>query len=100
MSKVKVGINGFGRIGRIFFREGFEKLDIIGINSLDSVAGMAHLLKYDSSHGIFNAEVSHDEKHLIVNGKKIPVSQSKDPAQIPWRAWGAEIITECTGALV
>lgn len=99
MSKVKVGINGFGRIGRIFFREGFEKLDIVGINSLDSVEGMAHLLKYDSTQGIFKADVSHDEKNLIVNGKKIPVSQTKDPAQIPWKAWGVEMVMECTGAL-
>lgn len=99
MAKVKVGINGFGRIGRIFFREGFEKLDIVGINSLDSAAGLAHMLKYDSSHGIFKADVSHDENHLIVNGKKIPFSQTKDPAQIPWKAWGAEIVMECTGAL-
>lgn len=99
MSKVKVGINGFGRIGRIFFREGFEKLDIVGINSLDSVEGMAHLLKYDSSQGIFKADVSHDEKNLIVNGKVIPVSQTKDPAQIPWKAWGADLVMECTGAL-
>lgn len=99
MSKVKVGINGFGRIGRIFFRAGFEKLDIVGINSLDSVEGLAHLLKYDSAHGIFNADVSHDEKNLIINGKKIPVSQTKDPAQIPWKAWGADIVMECTGAL-
>ncbi len=99
MSKVKVGINGFGRIGRIFFRAGFEKLDIVGINTLDSIEGLAHLLKYDSTHGIFNAEVSHDEKNLIVNGKKIPVSAIKDPAQIPWKSWGAEIIMECTGAL-
>lgn len=99
MAKVKVGINGFGRIGRIFFREGFEKLDIVGINSLDSAEGLAHMLKYDSSHGIFKGDVSHDEKHLIVNGKKIPFSQTKDPAQIPWKAWGAEIVMECTGAL-
>lgn len=99
MSKVKVGINGFGRIGRIFFRAGFEKLDIVGINTLDSIEGLAHLLKYDSTHGIFNADVSHDEKNLIVNGKKIPVSAIKDPAQIPWKSWGAEIIMECTGAL-
>ena len=99
MSKVKVGINGFGRIGRVFFREGFEKLDIVGINSLDSVEGIAHLLKYDSSHGIFAADVSHDDNNLIVNGKKIPVSMSKDPAQIPWSKWGAEIVMECTGAL-
>lgn len=99
MSKVKVGINGFGRIGRIFFRAGFEKLDIVGINSLDSVEGLAHLLKYDSTHGIFNADVSYDEKNLIVNGKKIPISQTKDPAQIPWKTWGAEMVMECTGAL-
>jgi glyceraldehyde 3-phosphate dehydrogenase len=99
MSKIKVGINGFGRIGRIFFREGFEKLDIVGINSLDSVEGMAHLLKYDSSQGIFNADVSYDEKNLIVNGKKIPVSSTKDPAQIPWKAWGVDLVMECTGAL-
>ena len=99
MSKLKVGINGFGRIGRIFFRAGFEKLDIVGINSLDSVEGLAHLLKYDSSQGIFNADVSHDEKNLIVNGKVIPVSTTKDPAQIPWKAWGADLVMECTGAL-
>ncbi|AGH95047.1 type I glyceraldehyde-3-phosphate dehydrogenase [Pseudobdellovibrio exovorus] len=99
MSKVKVGINGFGRIGRILFRAGFEKLDIVGINSLDSVEGLAHLLKYDSTQGIFDAEVSHDENHLIVNGKKIPVSKTKDPSQIPWKSWGADIVLECTGAL-
>lgn len=99
MSKVKVGINGFGRIGRILFRAGFEKLDIVGINSLDSVEGLAHLLKYDSTQGIFNADVSFDENNLIVNGKKIPVSKTKDPSQIPWKSWGADIVLECTGAL-
>jgi glyceraldehyde 3-phosphate dehydrogenase len=99
MSKVKVGINGFGRIGRIFFRAGFEKLDIVGINTLDSVEGLAHLLKYDSTHGQFAADVSHDEKNLIVNGKKIPVSSVKDPAQIPWKMWGADLIMECTGVM-
>lgn len=99
MSKVKVGINGFGRIGRIFFRAGFEKVDIVGINSLDSVEGLAHLLKYDSTQGIFKADVSHDENNLIVNGKVIPVSKTKDPAQIPWKSWGADIVMECTGAL-
>lgn len=99
MAKLKVGINGFGRIGRIFFRAGFEKLDIVGINSLDSVEGIAHMLKYDSTHGIFGADISHDEKNLIVNGKKIPVSQSKDPAQIPWKAMGVEMVMECTGVM-
>jgi glyceraldehyde 3-phosphate dehydrogenase len=99
MAKLKVGINGFGRIGRIFFRAGYEKLDIVGINSLDSVEGIAHLLKYDSSHGIFAADVSHDETNLIINGKKIPVTQVKDPAQIPWKSWGVDLVMECTGVM-
>jgi len=99
MSKVKVGINGFGRIGRVFFRAAFDKVEIAGINSLDDIEGIVHLLKYDSSHGIFNADVSHDGENLIVNGKKIPVSKTKDPAQIPWKAWGVELVMECTGAL-
>ncbi len=98
-NKMKVGINGFGRIGRVFFRAAFQKLDIVGINSLDDLDGLVHLLKYDSSHGIFDAEVSHDGANLIVNGKKIPVSGTKDPAQIPWKSWGVELVMECTGAL-
>ncbi len=98
MAKLKVGINGFGRIGRILFRAGFEHLDIVGINNLDSLDGSAHLLKYDSTHGIFNADVSHDEKNLIVNGKKINYSACKNPAEIPWKAWGVDLVLECTGA--
>ena len=98
MAKVRVGINGFGRIGRVLFREGFEQLEIVGINSLDSLAGVTHLLKYDSSHGIFDAEVSHDEKNLIVNGRKIPVSAHKNPADIPWKDMGVDLVLECTGA--
>lgn len=99
MGKLRVGINGFGRIGRVLFRAGFEKLDIVGVNSLDSVDGVAHLLKYDSTHGIFNADVGHDEKNLIVNGKKIACSASKNPAEIPWKEWGVDVVLECTGAL-
>ncbi len=98
MAKLRVGINGFGRIGRVTFRAGFEKFDVVGINSLDSIEGIAHLLKYDSSHGLFGAEVSHGENHIIVNGKKIPVTQSKSPASIPWKEWGADLVLECTGA--
>lgn len=98
MAKIRVGINGFGRIGRVLFRAGFNDFEFVGINSLDSVDGIAHLLKYDSSHGIFNQEVSHDEKNLIVNGKKIPVTKSKNPAEIPWKEWGADFVFECTGA--
>lgn len=98
MAKLKVGINGFGRIGRILFRAGFEHVEIVGINSLDSIEGVAHLLKYDSTHGKFGAEVSHDDNHLIVNGKKIPVTKTKNPAEIPWKAWGVDVVLECTGA--
>jgi glyceraldehyde 3-phosphate dehydrogenase len=98
MAKVKVGINGFGRIGRLVFRAGYEDVEIVGINDLGNVGAAAHLLKYDSTHGHFPGEVSHDEKNLIVNGKKIPVSATKNPAEIPWKAWGADIVLECTGA--
>ena len=98
MAKLRVGINGFGRIGRVLFREGFEKFDIVGINSLDSIQGNAHLLKYDSAHGIFPGEVSHNENSIVVNGKSIPVTKFKNPEEIPWKAWGVDIVLECTGA--
>lgn len=98
MAKLRVGINGFGRIGRVVFRAGFDKFDIVGINNLDSVEGAAHLLKYDSAHGIFDKEISHDEKNLIVNGKKIPLAACKNPAEIPWKDWGVDLVLECTGA--
>lgn len=96
--KVRVGINGFGRIGRLVFRAGFDEVEIVGINDLSSVQGAAHLLKYDSTHGRYAKSVGHDEKNLIVEGKKIPVSATKNPAEIPWKAWGADVVFECTGA--
>lgn len=103
MKKVRVGINGFGRIGRVLFRAGIERLaqsgvEIVGINNLGDTETSAHLLKYDSSHGIFKHEVSSDEKHIIVNGKKIPHTGIKNPAEIPWKDWGVDIVLECTGA--
>lgn len=98
MARVKVGINGFGRIGRILFRAGFEKLDIVGINNLGDAKTSAHLLKYDSTHGTFNADVSHTENTISVNGKKIPLAVEKDPTKIPWKEWGCDIVLECTGA--
>ena len=97
-TKLKVGINGFGRIGRVFFRAGFEKLDIVGINDLTDAATLAHLLKYDSTHGTFPFDVKAEGNTIIVNGKAIPVSATKNPAEIPWKNWGAEVIAECTGA--
>ena len=96
--KVKVGINGFGRIGRILFRLGFDDVEIVGINSLDSIEGAAHLLKYDSSHGTFKRDVKVEGNHLIVDGKRIGYSAKKNPAEIPWKDWGADIVPECTGA--
>ena len=98
MARVKVGINGFGRIGRILFRAGWEKLDIVGINNLGDEKTSAHLLKYDSTHGRFAPEVGHGENHITVNGKKIPLAVEKDPTKIPWKEWGADIVLECTGA--
>jgi len=98
VAKVKVGINGFGRIGRILFRDGFEKLDIVGINDLTDAKTLAHLLKYDSTHGTFAGTVTHDESSITVNGKRIPISKEKDPSKIPWGTLGAQIVLECTGA--
>lgn len=105
--KVRVGINGFGRIGRVFLRAAFEsayseKIEIVGINDLGSPQQAAHLLKYDSTHGIFSADVKVEGEGptagIAINGKKIPLSASKDPGQIPWKAWGADIVVDCTGA--
>lgn len=98
MSKLRVGINGFGRIGRVLFRAGFEHLDIVGINSLDDIHGDAHLLKYDSSHGVFKGDVSTEGHSLVVNGKKIHVTKTRNPAEIPWKDWGVDLVLECTGA--
>jgi glyceraldehyde 3-phosphate dehydrogenase len=97
VARLRVGINGFGRIGRVLFREGFEDLDIVGINDLGNTDQMAHLLKFDSSHGIYRHEVMHDEHHLIVSGKKIPLSKEKDPTKIPWKSWEVDLVLECTG---
>ncbi|KYG62646.1 type I glyceraldehyde-3-phosphate dehydrogenase [Bdellovibrio bacteriovorus] len=98
MSKLRVGINGFGRIGRVLFRAGYEQFEVVGINSLDSIEGNAHLLKYDSAHGIFPGDVSVSGHDLVVNGKKIHVSKTRNPAEIPWKDWGVDLVLECTGA--
>ncbi len=103
MAKVCVGINGFGRIGRVLLRAAYgtknqpEHLEFVGINTLDNLNGLVHLLKYDSTHGIFPGEVYHDESNLIVNGQKIPVTKVKSPAEIPWGSWGADLVLECSG---
>ncbi|MDO5552973.1 MAG: type I glyceraldehyde-3-phosphate dehydrogenase [Planctomycetia bacterium] len=97
---VNVGINGFGRIGRLVFRrmmETPEKFNVVGINDLTDTKTLATLLKYDSTHRRFKGEVSYDDSNLIVNGKKIPICAEKDPASIPWGKLGADIVLESTG---
>ena len=84
---IKLGINGFGRIGRLVFRELINRnadVQFVGINDLTDAATLAHLLKYDSVHGKFAGTISVDGNNIIVNGKNIPVSAEKDPTNIPW----------------
>lgn len=99
MNKIKVAINGFGRIGRVFFRNAYTNphIEIVAINDITDAHTLAHLLKYDSVHRRLNAQVSHDDQHLIVDGKKIRIYASKDPAQLPWKELGIDIVIESTG---
>jgi glyceraldehyde 3-phosphate dehydrogenase len=95
----KIGINGFGRIGRLAFRAAVARPDVevVGINDLVDPEYMAYMLKYDSTHGKFNGTVSVEGGHLVVNGKKIRVTAEKDPANLKWNEVGAEIVIESTG---
>jgi glyceraldehyde 3-phosphate dehydrogenase len=95
---VAVGINGFGRIGRLAFRAmASQDIPVVGINDVVEPAVLAHLLKYDSVHGQFPGSVAADGDALLVNGKRIPVSAERDPGRIPWKKWGARIAVESTG---
>lgn len=96
---MKVGINGFGRIGRLVFRAAINnpKVEIVGINDLIEVDYMAYMLKYDSTHGIFNGDVKVENGMLVVNGKTIRVTAEKDPANLKWNEIGAEYVVESTG---
>lgn len=99
MEKIKVGINGFGRIGRLVFRASIEKenMDVVAINDLLDVNYMAYMLRYDSVHGHFKGKVEVDGDKLIVNGKPIRITAEKDPANLKWNEVGAEYIVESTG---
>ena len=96
---LKVAINGFGRIGRMVFRAGLNNADIefVAVNDLTDPPTLAHLLKYDSVHGILGADISHTDHSLIVNGKEIEIYTEKDPARLPWNDIGVETVFECTG---
>ncbi len=96
---MKIGINGFGRIGRLAFRAAIERgdIEVVGINDLVEPDYMAYMLKYDSTHGPFKGTVAVEGGHLVVNGKTIRVTAEKDPANLKWGEVGAEIIIESTG---
>jgi glyceraldehyde 3-phosphate dehydrogenase len=102
MAVSKIAINGFGRIGRNAFKVAFDRTDIeiVAINDLTDTKTLAHLLKYDTNYGIYSHEVSFDEEHIIVDGKKIKVFAVKDPAELPWKDLGIEVVIESTGFFV
>ena len=99
---VRIAINGFGRIGRNVFRALYEgnyrdQLQVVAINDLGDARTNAHLLKYDTVHGHFNAEVSHDDNNLLVNGDNISLSQVRNPKDLPWSQLNVDVVFECTG---
>ncbi len=99
MSTVKVAINGFGRIGRLVYRQIYkmEGIDVVAINDLTSPKVLAHLLKYDSAQGRFDAEVKATENSIVVNGDEVRIYAQKNPAEIPWGSHGVDVVLECTG---
>src|ERR1035437_5675994 len=102
MSKIKIGINGFGRIGRLVFRVACNRpnIEIVGINDLIDVDYMAYMLKYDSTHGKFNGKVEIKNGKLVVNGNIIRISAEKDPANLKWNEVNAEYIVKSTGLFI
>ena len=99
MSTVRVAINGFGRIGRLVYRQIYKMdgIDVVAVNDLTSPAVLAHLLKYDSAQGRFDAEVKSTENSIIVNGDEVKIYTQKDPSQIPWKDHQVDVVLECTG---
>ena len=99
MSKIKIGINGFGRIGRLVFRAAMAKdnVEVVGINDLISVEYMAYMLRYDAMHGQFKGTIEVKDGNLVVNGQSIRVTAEKDPANLKWNEVGAEYVVESTG---
>src|SRR5947208_4552032 len=99
MSTVKVAINGFGRIGRLVYRQiyNMEGIDVVAINDLTSPKVLAHLLKYDSAQGRFNEDVTSSDNSITVDGNEIRIYAQKDPSQIPWGEHNVDVVLECTG---
>ncbi len=99
MSQVKVAINGFGRIGRLVYRQiyNMEGIDIVAINDLTSPSVLAHLLKYDTAQGRFDADVKSTDNSITVNGENVVIYAQKDPSLIPWKEHDVDVVLECTG---
>ncbi|MCB9189437.1 MAG: type I glyceraldehyde-3-phosphate dehydrogenase [Flavobacteriales bacterium] len=99
MSKIRVAINGFGRIGRVFGRVAINsnEIELVAVNDLTDNHTLAHLFKYDSVHGKFNGDVSYSNEGLIINGKTIRVFEEKDPSNLPWGELGIDVVVESTG---
>lgn len=99
MKKINIAINGFGRIGRVFFRIAFfnPHINIVAINDITDSKTLAHLLKYDSVHRRFDADVKHDDNHIYVNDSEIKIFSEKDPGKLPWKELDIDIVIECTG---
>ena len=108
---MRLGINGFGRIGRMTFKAIYDRfmchphdnmrsnnLCVVGINDSSSIKAMAHLLKFDSSHGIWDKNILYDDEHLFIDNVRIPVSITRSPLEIPWEEWKVDVVLECTGA--
>src|SRR3989344_599047 len=98
-TKIKLAINGFGRIGRQTFKIALEKpeLEVVAVNDLSGTDALAYLLKHDTNYGTYARQVGFDEKHVIVDGKKYPVFAEKDPASLPWSKLGVDVVIESTG---
>ncbi|UOO82572.1 type I glyceraldehyde-3-phosphate dehydrogenase [Uruburuella testudinis] len=100
---IKIAINGYGRIGRQVLRAIYDykldkQLEVVAVNASGSLETNAHLTKFDTVHGRFQADVAYDENHLIINGKKIPFFSTRNPAELPWELLGVDLVMECTGA--
>ncbi|MDO4225966.1 type I glyceraldehyde-3-phosphate dehydrogenase [Neisseria sp.] len=100
---IKIAINGYGRIGRQVLRAIYDyklekQLEVVAVNASGSLETNAHLTKFDTVHGRFAADVSYDENHLIINGRKIPFFSTRNPAELPWEILGVDLVMECTGA--
>lgn len=100
---IKIAINGYGRIGRQLLRAIYDyrledQLEVVAVNASGSLETNAHLTKFDTVHGRFSADVSFDENHLIINGKKIPFFSTRNPAELPWKDLGVDLVMECTGS--